>query len=99
VSNVALKLRDAKICTGAVSLLRCKHCWCAVRYSFALPRKLPPSFKGVAVRFMYHIDIRAKQLNHAQVKSVSIPFRVLNPLGNISVVSDECNRLFSHQRW
>ena len=57
------------------------------RYSFTLPRKLPPSFKGVAVKFLYHIDIRSKLASAGDVKSASMPFRVLNPLANIAIVN------------
>jgi hypothetical protein len=60
---------------------------CLVRYTFPLPRKIPPSFKGVAVKYFYCIRVAAKlRAPNAVERVVSIPLRVINPLGNIAVI-------------
>jgi hypothetical protein len=60
---------------------------CLVRYTFPLPRKIPPSFKGVAVKYFYCIRVAARlRAPNAVERVVSIPLRVINPLGNIAVI-------------
>lgn len=61
----------------------------AFEYSFKLPRGLPPTHKGKAVKISYSLVIgtqRAGGAKEQQVRSVEIPFRVLgsvNSLGEI----------------
>lgn len=58
-------------------------------YSFALPRGLPPSHKGRAMKVSYHLTIgtqRAGKGKDQQIRSVDIPFRVfgsVTPRGEI----------------
>lgn len=52
----------------------------AFEYSFKLPRGLPPTHKGKAVKFSYSLVIgtqRAGGVKEQQVRSVEVPFRVL----------------------
>lgn len=50
-------------------------------YSFKLPRGLPPSHKGRAIKLEYHLTIGTQRpgigKEGQQVKSVDVPFRVL----------------------
>jgi hypothetical protein len=60
---------------------------CLVRYTFPLPRKIPPSFKGVAIKYFYCLRVAAKLRSaNAVERVVTIPLRVINPLGNIAVI-------------
>lgn len=55
------------------------------RYSFKLPRGLPPSHKGKAMKIAYNLVIGTQRSGGAkeqQVKSVEIPFRVLGSVNN-----------------
>lgn len=52
------------------------------RYSFTMPKGLPPSHKGRAMKVTYHVSIgiqrpSLKGLKDQQVKSHEVPFRVL----------------------
>lgn len=52
----------------------------AFEYSFKLPKGLPPTHKGKAVKFSYSLVIgtqRAGGVKEQQVRSVEVPFRVL----------------------
>ncbi|KAL9062865.1 MAG: hypothetical protein Q9157_008576, partial [Trypethelium eluteriae] len=50
------------------------------RYSFTLPRGLPPSFKGRAMKVSYHLAIGTQRAatpsQKQQVKQIEVPFRV-----------------------
>ncbi|RDI82244.1 hypothetical protein Vi05172_g7899 [Venturia inaequalis] len=58
-------------------------------YSFALPRGLPPSHKGRAMKVSYHLTIgtqRASKGKDQQLRSIDVPFRVfgsVTPRGEI----------------
>ncbi|TLD14825.1 Rgp1-domain-containing protein [Venturia nashicola] len=58
-------------------------------YSFALPRGLPPSHKGRAMKVSYHLTIgtqRAGKEKDQQIRSIDVPFRVfgsVTPRGEI----------------
>jgi RAB6A-GEF complex partner protein 2 len=70
------------------------------KYSFTLPRGLPPTHKGRAMKVSYHLTIGVQRpgnnnAKEQQVKSVDIPFRVfgsvngkprkaLNPVNSIN---------------
>ncbi|KJZ80491.1 hypothetical protein HIM_00341 [Hirsutella minnesotensis 3608] len=57
----------------------------AYEYSFRLPRGLPPTHKGKAVKFSYSLVIgtqRAGGSKEQQVRSVDIPFRVLGSVNS-----------------
>lgn len=50
------------------------------KYSFRLPRGLPPSHRGKAIKIMYNLVIGTQRpggTKEQQVKSVEIPFRIL----------------------
>ena len=54
-------------------------------YSFQLPRGLPPSHKGKAVKIVYNLVIgtqRAGGAKEQQVRSVEVPFRVLGSVNS-----------------
>jgi hypothetical protein len=46
-------------------------------YKFALPRGLPPSYRGRAIRVFYHLALGVQRPGGQVVKNVDIPFRVL----------------------
>lgn len=46
-------------------------------YRFSLPRGLPPSHKGRAIKVTYHLSIGVQRPEGQAVKRVEIPFRVL----------------------
>ncbi|KXT16840.1 hypothetical protein AC579_6819 [Pseudocercospora musae] len=46
-------------------------------YRFSLPRGLPPSHRGRAIKVAYHLAISVQRPEGQQVKSVEVPFRVL----------------------
>ncbi|KAI9690980.1 MAG: hypothetical protein M1822_008600 [Bathelium mastoideum] len=56
------------------------------KYSFALPRGLPPSFKGRAIKVSYHLAIGTQRAATAsqkqQVRQVEVPFRVLGSVNS-----------------
>ena len=55
------------------------------RYSFKLPRGLPPSHRGKAIKVLYKLVIGIQRPGGAkeqQVKSVEVPFRVLGSVNN-----------------
>ncbi|GJD01814.1 intracellular protein transport protein [Colletotrichum higginsianum] len=57
----------------------------AFEYSFQLPKGLPPTHKGKAVKISYNLVIgtqRAGGSKEQQVRSVEIPFRVLGSVNN-----------------
>jgi RAB6A-GEF complex partner protein 2 len=50
------------------------------KYSFRLPRGLPPSHRGKAIKIMYNLVIGTQRpggTREQQVKSVEVPFRIL----------------------
>lgn len=47
------------------------------RYQFALPRGLPPSHRGRAMKVNYHLAIGVQRPEGQAVKQVEVPFRVL----------------------
>lgn len=54
-------------------------------YRFQLPRGLPPSYKGRAIKVQYHLTIgvqRPGRLSDQQVKHVDVPFRVLGSVNS-----------------
>lgn len=54
-------------------------------YRFQLPRGLPPSYKGRAIKVQYHLTIgvqRSGRLTEQQVKHVDVPFRVLGSVNS-----------------
>jgi hypothetical protein len=56
-------------------------------YSFTLPKGLPPSHKGRAIRISYHITIgilRSSSEGGQRVRSIDVPFRVFG------TVNGEC---------
>ena len=46
-------------------------------YRFALPRGLPPSYRGRAIKVFYHLALGIQRPEGQAVKNVDIPFRVL----------------------
>lgn len=46
-------------------------------YRFALPRGLPPSHRGRAIRVAYHLALGIQRPGGQAVKTIEIPFRVL----------------------
>ncbi|RDA88497.1 hypothetical protein CP532_6661 [Ophiocordyceps camponoti-leonardi (nom. inval.)] len=57
----------------------------AFEYSFKLPKGLPPTHKGKAVKFSYSLVIgtqRAGGAKEHQVRSVEVPFRVLGSVNS-----------------
>ena len=46
-------------------------------YRFALPRGLPPSYRGRAIKVSYHLALGVQRPEGQAVKHVEIPFRVL----------------------
>ncbi|KAF7189836.1 40S ribosomal protein S8-B [Pseudocercospora fuligena] len=46
-------------------------------YRFSLPRGLPPSHRGRAIKVAYHLALSVQRPEGQQVKSVEVPFRVL----------------------
>ena len=46
-------------------------------YRFALPRGLPPSHRGRAIKVSYHLDLGIQRPEGQAVKHVEVPFRVL----------------------
>jgi RAB6A-GEF complex partner protein 2 len=55
------------------------------KYSFKLPRGLPPSHRGKAIKISYKLVIGTQRPGGAkeqQVKSVEVPFRVLGSVNN-----------------
>ncbi|GAB7352810.1 hypothetical protein MBLNU459_g3426t1 [Dothideomycetes sp. NU459] len=54
-------------------------------YRFQLPRGLPPTYKGRAIKVHYHLTIgvqRPGRLSDQQVKHVDVPFRVLGSVNS-----------------
>lgn len=58
----------------------------AFTYTFRLPRGLPPTFKGRAIKISYHLSIGAQRPGGAkeqqQVSFVEVPFRVLGSVNS-----------------
>jgi len=55
------------------------------KYSFKLPRGLPPSHRGKAIKIIYKLIVgtqRAGGAKEQQVKSVEVPFRVLGSVND-----------------
>lgn len=46
-------------------------------YRFTLPRGLPPTHKGRAIKVSYHLSLGIQRIGAQAVKHISIPFRVL----------------------
>ena len=46
-------------------------------YRFSLPRGLPPSYRGRAIKISYHLDIGVQRPGGQAVSHVEVPFRVL----------------------
>lgn len=56
------------------------------RYSFTLPRGLPPTHKGRSMKVLYHLTIGTQRPGSArdqQVKQVEIPFRVFGSVNSM----------------
>jgi len=57
------------------------------RYSFRLPRGLPPSHKGKAIKISYHLVLGTQRANtpkeQKSVRHVNIPFRVLGSVNGM----------------
>ena len=51
-------------------------------YSFALPRGLPPSYRGRAIKISYHISLGIQRPGGQPVKQIEIPFRVLGSVNS-----------------
>ena len=51
-------------------------------YSFALPRGLPPSHRGRAIKISYHISLGIQRPGGQPVKQIEIPFRVLGSVNS-----------------
>ncbi|KAM0719523.1 hypothetical protein Q7P37_003653 [Cladosporium fusiforme] len=51
-------------------------------YRFALPRGLPPSFRGRAIKVSYHISLGIQRPGGQPVKQIEIPFRVLGSVNS-----------------
>jgi hypothetical protein len=51
-------------------------------YSFALPRGLPPTYRGRAIKISYHISLGIQRPGGQPVKQIEIPFRVLGSVNN-----------------
>lgn len=59
-------------------------------YTFKLPRGLPPSHKGRAIKISYHLTIGTQRPGtgkEQQVKSVDVPFRVLGSVNSKLLVT------------
>jgi hypothetical protein len=57
------------------------------KYSFSLPRGLPPTHKGRSMKIAYHLTIGTQRPGSArdqQVKHVDIPFRVFGSVNSMS---------------
>ncbi|GAB7352811.1 hypothetical protein MBLNU459_g3426t2 [Dothideomycetes sp. NU459] len=57
-------------------------------YRFQLPRGLPPTYKGRAIKVHYHLTIgvqRPGRLSDQQVKHVDVPFRVLGSVNSKNI--------------
>lgn len=52
------------------------------RYSFALPRGLPPTYRGRAIKIAYHISLGIQRPGGQPVKQIEIPFRVLGSVNS-----------------
>lgn len=46
-------------------------------YRFQLPRGLPPSYRGRAIKVFYHLALGVQRPEGQAIKSVEIPFRIL----------------------
>lgn len=51
-------------------------------YSFALPRGLPPTYRGRAIKISYQISIGIQRPGGQPVKQIEIPFRVLGSVNS-----------------
>lgn len=51
-------------------------------YRFALPRGLPPSYRGRAIKVSYHIALGIQRPGGQPVKQIEIPFRILGSVNN-----------------
>lgn len=51
-------------------------------YRFALPRGLPPSYRGRAIKVSYHISLGIQRPGGQPVKQIEIPFRVLGSVNS-----------------
>lgn len=51
-------------------------------YRFALPRGLPPTFRGRAIKVSYHISLGIQRPGGQPVKQIEIPFRVLGSVNS-----------------
>ena len=51
-------------------------------YSFALPRGLPPTYRGRAIKISYHISLGIQRPGGQPVKQIEIPFRVLGSVNS-----------------
>jgi hypothetical protein len=63
------------------------------RYSFTLPRGLPPSHKGKAIKITYNLVIGTQRIglaNEQQLKAVDVPFRVFGGVNGKCKVIDFC---------
>ncbi|KAK3675041.1 Golgi membrane exchange factor (Ric1p-Rgp1p) subunit [Recurvomyces mirabilis] len=49
----------------------------SINYSFALPRGLPPSHRGRAIKVQYYLTLGIQRPGGQAIKQVEIPFRVL----------------------
>lgn len=60
------------------------------RYSFTLPRGLPPTHKGRSMKVVYHLTIGTQRPGSArdqQVKHVEVPFRVFGSVNSTYTAS------------
>ena len=61
------------------------------KYTFTLPRGLPPSFRGRAMKVSYHLAIgtqrAATESQKQQVRQVEVPFRVFGSVNGQSITS------------
>ncbi|KAK0653203.1 RAB6A-GEF complex partner protein 2 [Lasiodiplodia hormozganensis] len=57
-------------------------------YTFTLPRGLPPSHKGRAMKVNYHLNIGTQRPGSAAraVRSVTVPFRVFGSVNNLGEI-------------
>jgi hypothetical protein len=51
-------------------------------YSFPLPRGLPPTYRGRAIKISYHISLGIQRPGGQPVKQIEIPFRVLGSVNS-----------------
>ena len=51
-------------------------------YSFALPRGLPPIYRGRAIKISYHLSLGIQRPGGQPVKQIEIPFRVLGSVNS-----------------